>query len=447
MTVQTTFAITEYDGTGAQTVFPIPFPFLQSSDIKVTQLDSVGEEYGKTVGTDFNIVELDVVMIVAPALLETLRIERVTPPIQPVDLRPNETFPEATVERALDRITMVCQEVKGYVERVVAGGGLGGIGGIGDGSGSIDSNNDGIPDTDLGRFLFRDIGDNKYNAKDFQVKNLASGENTTDAVNLGQMLEAISIGGGTNPDVDNPVTGNRINTQYGATYTLQPLDADGTVEMTSSSPNTVFIPAYNPLNAITEGKQFLMHQRGIGKMSIAPETGAVILRYNEKLLPNADGRFSTIWAQYRGNNEWHVGGELEPPVTPPTPPADPTPQPIPTIAVPTGNFRSSKKVTFKTDGDVTIIDNSNTETSIGRWFPAGVPTPSPASYDIFCTMIAGDMENNQSSSRNTWLSLGSNRVWVAEDSTSVRWMELRITVRVIATGVTATNTITVSRRT
>lgn len=305
---------------------------------------------------------------------------------------------------------------------------------------------DGIPDSDLERFLYRDIGDDKYNAKDFQVKNLASGENTTDAVNLGQMLEAISIGGGTNPDVDNPVTGNRINTQYGATYTLQPLDADGTVEMTSSSPNTVFIPAYNPLNAITEGKQFLMHQRGIGKMSIAPETGAVILRYNEKLLPNADGRFSTIWAQYRGNNEWHVGGELELPVTPPTPPVDPTPQPIPTIAVPTGNFRSSKKVTFKTDGDVTIIDNSNTETSIGRWFPDGVPTPSPASYDIFCTMIAGDMENNQSSSKNTWLSLGSDRVWVAEDSTSVRWLELRITVRVIATGVTATNTITVSRR-
>lgn len=444
MTVQTTFAIAEYDGTGAQVLFPITFPFLDIAHIKVTQLDAVGEEYGKTLGTDFNIVGSDVIMIVPPVADETLRIERVTPPIQPVDLRPNETFPEATVERSLDRITMVCQETKAYVERVVAGGGIGGIGGIGDGTGSIDSNNDGIPDTDLGRFLFRDIGDNLYNAKGFGVKNLAKGVSSQDAVNVEQMREYVAIGT-SDPQVDNPVTGNKINTQYGLTYKLQPLDADGTVEMTNASANQVIVPEYNPLDAITEAKQFLVHQRGAGKTTIIAENSNVILRYNASLNPSCSSRYSTVWLQYRGNNEWHLGGELEYPLSAPTPPANPVPPAVPVLFVPTGNYRFSKKVTFKPNGDVTIIDNDNVETVIADWFPSG--TPSPASdYQIYCDMSSGDMENNQSSSRNIWLSLASPRYWVAEDSTSVRWMILDIKIKVVATGVTVTNTITVSRR-
>lgn len=111
MTIQTTASEITYVANGTQTDFPIPFPFLSNGDIGV----HLEYEDGSTVilanGADFSVSDGNAVLVGAPLADTVVRVLRNTEAVQPVDLRANDSFPEETIERALDRLTMLIQEL------------------------------------------------------------------------------------------------------------------------------------------------------------------------------------------------------------------------------------------------------------------------------------------------------------------------------------------------
>ena len=121
MTVATTsYAPLVYAGNSATTAFAVSFPFLTGSLI-VTAIDSTGVETVKTITTHYTVsggtdgdgspATGTVTMLTAPATGTTLRIARSTPQTQASTWASNDPFPETVVEAALDKITLIAQEV------------------------------------------------------------------------------------------------------------------------------------------------------------------------------------------------------------------------------------------------------------------------------------------------------------------------------------------------
>jgi len=116
MTVQNDTPFISYVGDGIQVTFAFAFQILDSAYLEVAVDDVV-----QTENVDYtveNITELggDVVFVVPPADTLVVDIVRNTDPDQQVVYNPYDPFPAKTHEGALDKLTMVVQELHGTVD-------------------------------------------------------------------------------------------------------------------------------------------------------------------------------------------------------------------------------------------------------------------------------------------------------------------------------------------
>lgn len=127
MTVQTTTSRADYTGNGSTTAFTVPFYFLDNTHVVVyrTQI-STGVISTLTLGSDYNMTGAGVstggtlTMTVAPTTDQKLSILRNVPLTQLIHYVPNDPFPAATHEQALDQLTMEVQQLAEAQGRALA---------------------------------------------------------------------------------------------------------------------------------------------------------------------------------------------------------------------------------------------------------------------------------------------------------------------------------------
>ncbi|WDY60402.1 tail fiber domain-containing protein [Pseudomonas sp. PSKL.D1] len=161
MTVSTTDSVIEYVSGGP--AYPIPYRFLQNSDIQAVLVKQDGTSETLVLGTQYTLTGAGAqsggTLTSAYAALylatpgATITISRVMSAVQPTDLRNQGRFLAETHETVFDRLTMLIQQ--------------------------------GI--SNLRRALLRPIGRNYYDAEGRLIKNLADGGDDQDAVNIRTM--------------------------------------------------------------------------------------------------------------------------------------------------------------------------------------------------------------------------------------------------------------------
>lgn len=136
MTVSTTTTPrVQYNGNGVTTVFNTSFTFDKSSDIVVILTSVSGIDTTKIITTHYTVSggsgsSGSVTMITAPALGEKLTIYRSTSLTQNTDYQEASTFPAASHELALDRLTYMVQELDYDISRATLNSITSGITGI-----------------------------------------------------------------------------------------------------------------------------------------------------------------------------------------------------------------------------------------------------------------------------------------------------------------------------
>lgn len=125
MTVSSTTTKVSYAGNGSTVAFSVPFYFLTNADLKVIARSALGAETVKIITTDYTVTGAGVLaggtvtMVVAPASGVTLVIQRNVALTQEVDYQPNDPFPAATHEQALDKLTMEAQQINEIAARSI----------------------------------------------------------------------------------------------------------------------------------------------------------------------------------------------------------------------------------------------------------------------------------------------------------------------------------------
>ncbi|MCA8214478.1 GDSL-type esterase/lipase family protein [Burkholderia cepacia] len=116
MTVNSSDLQVAYDGDNSTTQFPIPFYFLRDEDIYVAlSKDGVGTDL--VLGTDYSLTGAGnegggtLQMYVAPSSAYQIQIQRNVAVTQQSQYQQNDPFPSKTTERALDKLTMICQQL------------------------------------------------------------------------------------------------------------------------------------------------------------------------------------------------------------------------------------------------------------------------------------------------------------------------------------------------
>lgn len=116
MTVSSTTSKASYSGNGTTLAFTVPFYFLEAADVQVILLSGTTETV-QTLTTNYTVTGAGVTsggtvtMLVAPAVGTTLTILRNIEATQETDLVPNDRLPAETLETALDKATMLIQQL------------------------------------------------------------------------------------------------------------------------------------------------------------------------------------------------------------------------------------------------------------------------------------------------------------------------------------------------
>lgn len=116
-----------YTGTGSLDTYDIDFYFDENDDLLVTQEDTSGNITKLTLTTDYTVVGAGAsspprnITLVAGNLTTgyKLTITRNVDATQGVDLGEGDSFPSATVEGALDKLTMLVQQLLEVAERTI----------------------------------------------------------------------------------------------------------------------------------------------------------------------------------------------------------------------------------------------------------------------------------------------------------------------------------------
>lgn len=129
MTVATSDARVVKVGNGSTTSFPTGYVWDAETSLFVTLVvDATGVETVQALTTHYTttggnvglgVANGTVEMIIAPAIGETLVIERIEPRLQGQDYRNNSAFPPVTTETALDRLTMITQQLGDDIGRAI----------------------------------------------------------------------------------------------------------------------------------------------------------------------------------------------------------------------------------------------------------------------------------------------------------------------------------------
>lgn len=124
MTVSNEEYRNDYDGNDSTTVFPVDFYFLANAELLVV-LTVVATRVETTLilDTDYTVQDAgvpsggSVTLVVPPATGEKLTIVRNMPLTQLTDYAENDSFPAESHETALDRLTMLVQQLQEEVNR------------------------------------------------------------------------------------------------------------------------------------------------------------------------------------------------------------------------------------------------------------------------------------------------------------------------------------------
>jgi hypothetical protein len=117
MTISTTTTRVAYTGDGITTAFTVPFPFFAADELEVIERDAAaGSEILRVLGTHYTVAGGNggagtVTATSAPLAAVQWVIRRSTARVQETDYTPNDPFPADTHEKALDRLTMIGQEL------------------------------------------------------------------------------------------------------------------------------------------------------------------------------------------------------------------------------------------------------------------------------------------------------------------------------------------------
>jgi len=123
MTVSSSTNKVSYSGNGTTTTFPYTFKIFNDSDLLVILRDTNGTETTQVLNTDYTVSGAgddsggNVEMVTAPATGETLVIVRSLDFLQETDYPPNDPFPAEAHEDALDKLTMMVQQIKEITDR------------------------------------------------------------------------------------------------------------------------------------------------------------------------------------------------------------------------------------------------------------------------------------------------------------------------------------------
>lgn len=123
----------EYSGNGSTTNFPITFPYAAEEDVVVLHAENdVETEWinGGAGATGYTIVNDEVVANTAPASGATLVVYRSTERTQETDMVNNYRVPGPVEEAALDKLTLIVQELDEVVSRCVKTGIVEGSAGV-----------------------------------------------------------------------------------------------------------------------------------------------------------------------------------------------------------------------------------------------------------------------------------------------------------------------------
>lgn len=116
MTVPSEQSSIQYDADGVSVSFPVPFRFIQDSHLRVTLLHADVETV-LVLGSDYSVSGANdpaggsVTTAVAYPLGDSLTIERIVPITQETAYQRNDPFPERAHEQALDKLTMIAQQI------------------------------------------------------------------------------------------------------------------------------------------------------------------------------------------------------------------------------------------------------------------------------------------------------------------------------------------------
>src|ERR1700754_4854844 len=118
MTVNSATSTASYVGNGATQTFPVPFYFLTDADLKVSRkLASTGTTTVLTLNSDYTVSGAGnqlggaLLLMSVPASNDQLYIERNVDAVQQTSYPENNRFPSASHEKAMDRLTMLTQQV------------------------------------------------------------------------------------------------------------------------------------------------------------------------------------------------------------------------------------------------------------------------------------------------------------------------------------------------
>ena len=126
MTVSSTNTKNSYNGDGSTTVFAYTFKIFDDDDIIVIlRTDATGGETVQTKGTHYSVSGVgdagggNITFVTAPASGITVVLIRATVQTQTTDYTPNDPFPAASHEDALDRLTLMVQDQQEELDRAI----------------------------------------------------------------------------------------------------------------------------------------------------------------------------------------------------------------------------------------------------------------------------------------------------------------------------------------
>lgn len=125
MTVSVTTSRADYNGNGTTTAFSVPFYFLDNTHLKVVKTSGTGVATTLVLTTDYSVTGAGVgaggtvTTVVAPATGEKLTILRNIPIDQQTNYVANDPFPAESHEAALDKLTMIAQQLNEITSRAI----------------------------------------------------------------------------------------------------------------------------------------------------------------------------------------------------------------------------------------------------------------------------------------------------------------------------------------
>ena len=118
MSLATTVNKVQYTANGSTTAFSFPYKFNTNGDLTVTETNlSTGVDTVKTLTTDYTVTGAGnvgggtVTFVTAPVNTRRITIERLVALTQETDYQPDDDFPAEVHEAALDKLTMISQQL------------------------------------------------------------------------------------------------------------------------------------------------------------------------------------------------------------------------------------------------------------------------------------------------------------------------------------------------